>query len=111
MKDGKQLKLFKNIRDLISELFAALIGSIVNTYKKIAKWDRKRKFEKRREYINLAVGEIVERLELFLFSIFDEAVRDYESTMEQTKETKQAVEDIRRFLEIKIKSYITRKDI
>lgn len=99
-----QLHLFKDNRKLSDFILDKTIRPII-------KWKKKRDKEIRRKNINTAIGELTERLEPLIMEIFNEAVRDYEySIVPRTHYANEAIRDLKKFYENKLKSFISNKE-
>lgn len=102
----KQLELFKN--NSIGVLTAIRL-KVRAFFKAIYKWNKRRVFLKKKEWLDLARGEIMEQFEPFIMKVYNDSITKYQENIEQTEETKKTAEDIKRFLEIELKSYIMSK--
>ena len=101
-----QLELFKT--GLI-EIHNAIWLKVRVFIKRIVKWHRRSQYLKRKKWLDLARGEIMGTFEPFILKIYDDAISAYKEGIEQNEVTEQTTKDIKRFLEIELKSYIISK--
>lgn len=66
---------------------------------------RRRKFEREEKLMRIAMGKIMEMFVPLLIRIFDEAVRDYDTSMQASFKSREVTRDLRKFYELKIKEF------
>lgn len=97
-------KIKKSLQKLLDNVLDFIKYRVIRPIKKNR---ARKKYFQRREAVQQATGELVEKLEPFLMKIFDEALSDYYYTHPQRNHwTIQATHDMRRHVEIKVKSFI-----
>jgi len=98
-------KALKRIGDTLDSILQGFYIRFIDPIRKARRASRK---AKRRAIIIQAKGEILETFEPFLMSVYNEAVRDYEQARTQrTHYHNEATSELRKFFEIKIKSFIS----
>jgi hypothetical protein len=79
----------------------------VEIIRPIRKWKKRRDYERRRESVQQAKGELLEQFEPMITKLMEETLADYHETCRQNHHTIQARHDIKRLWEIKVKGFIT----